>query len=155
MDQDFSLLDDLNNKKTFTLKSAFINNSYHLSNPDHFILCQPMNPMTMTIPEFKIFENVANMNDYNAINLKFLVLKSKAKYESKISLKNFLGQIYYKWIISKEVDFFLYSTFNQIIDANFLIISVNQETINSTFFHKFNSKISSVFKTAAISTQQF
>ena len=81
-DHCFNLLDNLNNKNTFTFKSALINNSYHLSNLDHFILCQSMIPKTMTKLEFKILEDIANMSDHNAINLKFLILKSKPKHES-------------------------------------------------------------------------
>ena len=92
------------------------------------------------------------MSDHNAINLKFLVLKSKPKHESKIPLKTFLNldNPIIKDFFSKEVDSLLYYTFDQIIDANFPLIQVNQETINSTY-----SKISSVFKAATISTQQF
>ena len=152
IDHDYILLDELNKNNSYTFKSASIKNTYHLSNLDHFILCQSTFPLTMTKTEFRIFEDVANMSDHNAINLKFLVIKSTPKYESKIPQRKFLkldnpiiGEFF-----SKEVNSLLYSTFNNIIDANFPIIAVSQETINSNY-----SKISSVFKIATEKTHEF
>ena len=54
IDHDYILLDELNKNNSYTFKSASIKNTYHLSNLDHFILCQSTFPLTMTKTEFRI-----------------------------------------------------------------------------------------------------
>jgi hypothetical protein len=135
-DHEFFILDNPNSENSFTFKSSLINNNYYTSNIDHFIFCGPSIPTFFKDPKFKIYDDLANMSDHNAISFSFKfsythIESSKARVAPKNNLN--LDNDKVKKFFYSEVDSRINYAFESIINSNFQITVYNKEQMNELY----------------------
>jgi hypothetical protein len=135
-DHEFLILDNLSLTKSFTFKSSLINNNYYTSNIDHFIFCGPSLPQVFKDPEFKIYDDLANMSDHNAISFSFKfsythIESSNIRVAPKINLNLENDEV--KKFFYSEVDSRINYAFERIINSNFQITVYNKEQMNQLY----------------------